>query len=121
MAIFRLVIEVKADNSDQAMSRVKRECVKIISTVEVRPPLTLVRFFNDVHKDLSEPSVWRLGQRYFNTLYRLRPDFANKIRSTEADCFFDDRKIGAFITKLQLLIAAERDESATLAQRPPSD
>lgn len=32
----------------------------------------------------------RYGQHYFNTLYAVRPDVADKIRATPLDPFFDD-------------------------------
>lgn len=40
---------------------------------------------------------WRLGQTYFNHLYFNRPDIAERIRSTEADPFYSDKRIGVFL------------------------
>ena len=35
---------------------------------------------------------WRKGQAYFNYLYQLYPDVADKIRGTEFDPFYADHK-----------------------------
>lgn len=35
---------------------------------------------------------WRKGQAYFNYLYQLHPDVADKIRGTEFDPFYADHK-----------------------------
>lgn len=44
---------------------------------------------------------WRLGQSYFNVLHRLRPDLANKVRSTNLDTFYNDTRIPAFLAHIK--------------------
>ena len=42
----------------------------------------------------------RLGQSCMNALYEVNKDLYNEITGTEADCFYDDKKIGAFTKRV---------------------
>ena len=42
----------------------------------------------------------RRGQALFNYLAVAHPELAEKIRATEADCFYDDKKIPAFLDRI---------------------
>ena len=42
----------------------------------------------------------RVGQHYFNTLWKIRPDIANEIRGTMNDPFHNDKKLGQFILQV---------------------
>lgn len=56
-----------------------------------------VTCLNDYVKQNREQ---RIGQAYFNALYGILPEFANKIRATKFDPFHDDTRIGAFFSAL---------------------
>jgi len=43
---------------------------------------------------------YRRGQALFNHLAHAYPELAEKIRATEADCFYDDKKIPAFMDRI---------------------
>ena len=51
---------------------------------------------------LSEtyPSEWRKGQSFFNALYELHPEVADKIRGTDLDPFHHDDRIPLLINYL---------------------
>ena len=49
----------------------------------------------------------RAGQAAFNHLHGAYPELANKINGTEADCFYDDKKIPAFIQRVYELCNPE--------------
>jgi hypothetical protein len=38
----------------------------------------------------NKPKEWRIGQAYFNYLFQINPDLANKIRETQYDPFYAD-------------------------------
>jgi hypothetical protein len=44
----------------------------------------------------------RKGQSLFNALVEMNIDLANKIRGTENDCFYDDKKIKNFIKEIEI-------------------
>jgi hypothetical protein len=44
---------------------------------------------------------WRLGQTYFNVLYRIRPHLAEQVRATDLDPFFDDNRIPSFLAFIE--------------------
>jgi hypothetical protein len=43
----------------------------------------------------------RRGQAYFNALYDIAPEIANRIRGTEFDPFHDDSRIVPFLSQLE--------------------
>ena len=47
---------------------------------------------------------WRVGQAAFNDLSSLFPEIAERIRSTEADPFFDNAKMESFYIKVAELL-----------------
>ena len=49
-----------------------------------------IKYFNELD---SIPADYRKGQWLFNDLYEINPILANKIRNTEVDCFYNDRRI----------------------------
>ena len=51
-----------------------------------------------------KPDDWRLGQAYFNYAYEHFPKEADKLRGTDLDCFYDDKKIPVFLNALNKLI-----------------
>jgi len=53
-------------------------------------------------RNLEYPA-WRSGQTYFNTLVEIRPGISEKLRGTDIDCFYNDAKIAAFLTKVKEL------------------
>lgn len=44
----------------------------------------------------DENPTWRRGQCAFNALNRLRPELADKVRTTNADPFYRDDRVDAF-------------------------
>lgn len=59
--------------------------------------MTFVDYVLTVHQKWI-PSQ-RLGQHHFNVLYDVHPDLAIRVRQdTEFDPFYDDEKLGAFLT-----------------------
>jgi hypothetical protein len=42
----------------------------------------------------------RMGQAYFNQLAEDYPEIASRIRGTEVDPFYDDKRISAFLATL---------------------
>lgn len=48
------------------------------------------RYLKQHHSDL------RTGQAYMNALSAVRPDVYEKIINTEADCFYQDSRLGVF-------------------------
>lgn len=51
---------------------------------------------HSVRKLAAEYPRWRAGQALFNACHSLFPEVANAARSTKADPFYDDSRIGAF-------------------------
>jgi len=63
---------------------------------EINDVLKLSNEMQKKHKD------YRKGQAFFNSLHRLYPDVANKIRGTDKDPFYIDEKVNeciAFVKK----------------------
>lgn len=54
------------------------------------------------HKDIVTPKYknQRIGQRYFNLLFDINYEVANEIRGTNFDPFYDDKKIGLFLSRI---------------------
>lgn len=42
-------------------------------------------------------SSWRMGQAYFNTLHKFRPDLSELVRGSMNDPFNNDLRIGDFM------------------------
>jgi len=61
----------------------------------------LTEYFLRVMKLAIKYPEQRLGQRYYNVLYTMRPDLAEKIKGTDTDPFYaskpDDERIKRFI------------------------
>jgi hypothetical protein len=56
------------------------------------------KFEQGVH--LFKQSGQRTGQMYMNALWLVDREFHNEISFTEADCFYDDSHIPAFMLKV---------------------
>jgi hypothetical protein len=54
-------------------------------------------FAEEVGRVKAANPSWRLGQTMFNVLYEHYPELANNIRGTEADPFYNNQRIGAFM------------------------
>ena len=54
----------------------------------------------DAIENSDKPDNHRTGQWLFNTLYQLYPEYADTIRSTHVDPFYDNKKIWPFISHL---------------------
>ncbi len=61
-------------------------------------PMTLARYLQIVATVQERTPDWRLGQTYFNVLSEARPVLAEKVRSTPLDPFYQDARIGEFLT-----------------------
>lgn len=59
--------------------------------------MTYDEFIRWVHWKAKLEKEWRLGQTYFNELYRVNPVLADDIRGTEADPFYQDKHIPEFL------------------------
>lgn len=62
--------------------------------------ITLVEFSNylyAVERACHEHPEWRLGQTYFNILFRMDPVLADSIRSGKLDPFYLDKRIPEFL------------------------
>ena len=46
---------------------------------------------------------YRLGQSYFNMLYDMNNELANKIRATSVDPYYQDSRINLFLQYLSIL------------------
>lgn len=53
--------------------------------------LSFQGYLDAVVASRTEHPEWRLGQAFFNVLYELRPDLAERARATEFDPFYNDR------------------------------
>ena len=58
--------------------------------------------------DNERPQYWRRGQAIFNFAYRMFPEETEKLRMSDVDCFYSDRKIPDFLTALDNLINENR-------------
>lgn len=69
---------------------------------------TIEEFINELTINVQQRNTkfpeWRLGQTYFNVLYELRPDIADKIRGqlSTCDCFYNDKLIPNFLDAVKL-------------------
>lgn len=50
---------------------------------------------------LARHKTWRAGQALFNALELVVPEFANEIRATPLDPFYDNKKIQACLAHFQ--------------------
>jgi len=62
-----------------------------------------IQFNNELIRQLKLCPPLRKGQAYMNTLDIIDPIVYNQITNTEADCFYDDSRMEAFVEKLSLL------------------
>ena len=69
--------------------------------------MNLERFMVRVQETISTHPCLREGQILFNVLSEEEPEWANEIRSTDSDPFYNDKKIPAFWEWLTIKIAAE--------------
>ena len=46
---------------------------------------------------ITKPKAQRYGQWLFNSLYSVRPDIANRIRTSINDPFYQDNRVPAFL------------------------
>lgn len=60
--------------------------------------MTFSEYIQMVMRRHSFNQKLRVGQIFFNTLAEIRPDLADGLRGwTHIDCFYDDKKLGAFL------------------------
>ena len=50
------------------------------------------------------PREWRKGQAVFNMSEIYLPEYANQLRATEYDCFYNEKKITIYLEKLYELM-----------------
>lgn len=55
----------------------------------------------DTFKRYNQQTEQRLGQFFFNELYKSKPNLANKIRGTEIDPFYDNKLLDKFFNCVQ--------------------
>lgn len=53
-----------------------------------------------VDETRSQCPEWRYGQTVFNVAYQLYPEATDRLRGTEYDCFYNDKKVNSFLEKL---------------------
>lgn len=56
----------------------------------------LAQEFADKYKE------WRWGQCIFNAYCAVFPEITNEIRGTDDDCFYNDKKVSAFLSHFEL-------------------
>jgi hypothetical protein len=54
-------------------------------------------YLGEVVQALNKFESWRVGQTYFNVLYRVRPDLSEAIRGTHLDPFHNDDEVPKFL------------------------
>jgi hypothetical protein len=59
------------------------------------------------HVTAEHPEL-RIGQAYFNSLYSLDPEAAERIRGTDTDPFYNDGVIPKFLGYLKEMIAKDK-------------
>jgi hypothetical protein len=61
--------------------------------------MTYDQYLDEVKRIWSSTAhpEWRMGQTYFNVLYAIRPDLANRIRGSSLDPFYFDDRIYEFL------------------------
>jgi hypothetical protein len=62
----------------------------------------LNEFYKRVSIAMSRFPDLRHGQAIFNEAVSMWPDEVEKIRGTEDDCFYDDKKIKAFLSHFEI-------------------
>lgn len=67
-------------------------------------------FFALVRSCKKQYPEWRMGQLYFNVLYRMNPMLAEEVRCTEADPFYQDEKLPAFFDYIIPRIGVDKRE-----------
>jgi hypothetical protein len=55
--------------------------------------MTFDEFLATVKQTEADKPHWRRGQTVFNVLYQLRPDLAERIRTTDLDPFYLDNRV----------------------------
>lgn len=55
------------------------------------------QYLKQVYANMEAHPTWRKGQAYFNTLYFVNPQLADKVRGTLLDPFYKDDNIRAFM------------------------
>ena len=55
-------------------------------------------YLSEVMLEMDNNPQMREGQVYFNVLYKMKPELANKITGTELDPFYQDEKLGEFLS-----------------------
>lgn len=63
--------------------------------------MTYTQFIQEVYKTKGNRNEWRLGQTMFNVLHENNPKLADFVRGTEADPFYQDGNVAAFLTIVQ--------------------
>lgn len=61
----------------------------------------------DAEKSMKKHPELRFGQAVFNEAYKSFPEFTDRLRGTEYDCFYVDDKVGAFLEELTDIIWSE--------------
>jgi hypothetical protein len=56
-------------------------------------------FNNNIVSQMKNPDI-RYGQAVFNAIELIDPEFANIIRGTEHDCYYDDEKVSVVVNLL---------------------
>jgi hypothetical protein len=56
-------------------------------------------FNNNIVSQMKNPDI-RYGQAVFNAIELIDPEFANTIRGTEHDCYYDDEKVSVVVNLL---------------------
>ena len=67
--------------------------------------------FEQLHKAVfNRPKCLRVGQAYFNYAYDMFPKEVDQLSGTDKDCFYNDKRIPAFLEALQKLVEQSSDE-----------
>jgi len=86
------------------MGKIHRICNWCEADMFSSNPKSVILIIEDLVKE--RPKEWRKGQAYFNFAHSMFPEEADKIRGTEADCFYDDTKIVQFKDTLFYLLTS---------------
>ncbi len=74
-------------------------------------------YVNSVAKAFEQPkNPLRLGQTYFNLLFKWRPDLTNKVINTDLDPFYNDDRIPRFLEFVKRNWSGEHN--LTIEERP---
>jgi len=61
------------------------------------PEINLYDLSDLVRRAKDRPPSQRLGQWYMNVLHEMRPDLYKRVTATDADPFYDDKRIQKFL------------------------